>query len=87
MTANNSTTARKPLEQVAESMEVILARIHGLVERDGKGVLVQTEKGKALLTLLSSTPSEKQDEVAMAFLFPSQAPEWNGFKGAGILKM
>lgn len=87
MTANNATSAQKPLEQVAESMEVILARVHGLVERDGKGVFVQTEKGKALQVLLDNAPPEKRDEVAMAFLFPSHAPVWNGFRGAGILKM
>lgn len=70
MTANNATSAQKPLEQVAESMEVILARVHGLVERDGKGVFVQTEKGKALQVLLDNTPPEKREEVVIAFLSP-----------------
>lgn len=87
MTANNTTSAHKPLEQVAESVEVVLARIHGLVERDGKGVFVQTEKGRALQVLLDNASPDKKDEVAKTFLFPPQSQEWNGFRGAGILKM
>lgn len=85
MTANNTTSAHEPLQPVAEKTEVVLSRILGLVERDGQGVFVQTEKGIALQTLLDNTPPEKQDEVAKAFLFPPAG--WNVLRGVGILKI
>ncbi len=85
MTANNQTSATQSLQPVAESMEVVLARIHGLVERDSQGVFVQTERGKKLQIILSNVPPEKQDEVAVVFLFPTTV--WSELKSASVNKV
>ena len=68
MPLNTKTTVKAPLRLVGESSEVLLARIHGLIEPDGQGFFVHTEKGSTFQALLNATPIHSKEAVAREFL-------------------
>lgn len=48
MSINNETTAKNPLQPVAESVLALVCVVQGVIERKGKGTFMLTEKGQGL---------------------------------------